>query len=281
MAAMSTLAREMWTLYEPVHAVTFFAPESRAAFEEAGLRGYWRGYFAGRAAPLGAVGPLPVVAAFHGFAPVMVERAFPDVWTRATPAAALAARAAGAVAALTRLLSGVEGVPEAAGLLGRVAGAVDVAGRVLGAAHAALPVPEDPVGRLWHAASVLRECRGDGHIAALVAADVDGCEALAWRAGVDIAREDLQPNRGWTDDEWSAAVVRLADRGWLDASGVVTSSGLAARDAVEAATDAAAARPWQVLDDAEVARLRTLLGPIATACFAAIPPRTPIGLPPR
>jgi hypothetical protein len=281
MAAMDPLAREMWTLYEPVHAVTYFTPESYAAFEAAGLRGYWRGYFAGRSAALGPVGAAPVVAAFHGFAPAMVSRALPDVWTRATPAATLAAREAGAVASLTRLLDGVDGVAEAASLLFRVAAAVDPSGRVLGAAHAALPAPADPVGLLWHAATVLRECRGDGHFAAMVTADVDGCESLVWRAGIDLAREDLQPYRGWTDDEWSAAVARLASRGWLDDAGVVTAAGLAAHDAVEAATDAAAARPWRALSAGEVQRLRTLLGPVSAACFAAIPPRTPIGLPPR
>ncbi|MDQ1711728.1 MAG: hypothetical protein QOE45_1178 [Frankiaceae bacterium] len=277
---MTTLAREMWTLYEPVHAVAYFAPESLAAFEAAGLRGFWRGYFAGRAAPLGAVGPLPVIAAFHGFAPAMVERAFPDVWTRASPEAVWEARVTGTVAALERLLAGLD-VEEAAELLSRAAAAVDVAGRVLGAAHAAMPLPPDPLGRLWHAASVLRECRGDGHVAALVAADVDGCEALVLRTGDDIAREDLQPYRGWTDDEWAAATLRLRARGWLDASGVVTEAGRAARAAVEAATDAAAAGPWRVLSGTQVARLRTVLEPLTEACYAALPARTPIGLPPR
>src|SRR5437588_7370107 len=96
--------RHMWTLFEPIHDVTYFHPAARAAFEEAGLRGFWRGYFAGRAAPLGPVGAAPVIAAFYGFAPRMVTRALPDVWTRATPEAALAARAAGARAGLVRLL---------------------------------------------------------------------------------------------------------------------------------------------------------------------------------
>src|SRR5215813_10433076 len=97
----SQVARRMWTLFEPVHTVTYFAAEARAAFEAAGLRGFWRGYFAGRAAPLGAIGPAPVVAAFFGFAPDFVARAIPDVWQRATPEAALAARLRGAVDTLT------------------------------------------------------------------------------------------------------------------------------------------------------------------------------------
>jgi hypothetical protein len=92
---MSTLARRMWSLFEPVHAVVYFSPESRSGFEAAGLRGFWRGYFAGRAAPLGAVGAAPVVAAFASFAPGMVARALPDVWQRASPQRALQAREEG------------------------------------------------------------------------------------------------------------------------------------------------------------------------------------------
>jgi hypothetical protein len=101
------------------------------------------------------------------------------------------------------------------------------------------------------------------------------------RTGDDIAREDLQPYRGWTDDEWAAATLRLRARGWLAASGVVTEAGRAARAAVEAATDAAAAGPWRVLSGTQVARLRTVLEPLTEACYAALPARTPIGLPPR
>jgi hypothetical protein len=270
----------MWTLYEPVHAVTYFAPESFAAFEAAGMRGYWRGYFAGRAAALGEVGPATVVAAFFGFAPRMVERAFPDVWTRITPAAAVAARESGAVAAIERLCGDVD-VEAAAVLLERVVDALDLGGRVLGAAHAALPRPDGATARLWHAASALREHRGDGHIAALVAADVGPCESLVWRAGIDLDRATLLEYRGWTEDEWAAAQARLVDRGWLDADGVVTEAGLAAQADVEKATDAAAARPWSVLSGAEVDTLRTVLAPVAEACLTTIPPKTPIGLPRR
>src|SRR5574342_764117 len=98
-----TTARRMWVLFESVHAVTYFAPEARAAFEAAGLRGFWRGYFAGRAAPLGPVNAAPVIALFNSFSPSMVQRAIPDVWTRAMPDAALAARVDGAASALRAL----------------------------------------------------------------------------------------------------------------------------------------------------------------------------------
>ncbi|NUT01841.1 MAG: hypothetical protein HOV76_00050 [Hamadaea sp.] len=275
------LARRMWTLFEPLHAVTYFAPEAREQFEAAGLRGFWRGYFAGRAAVLGPVGPAPVVAAFFGFAPATVARALPDVWSRATPAAALEARQSGAVAALRRLLTevGEDHVAEAADLLSRAALAADTAGRVLGAANLAQPMPADPYARLWQAATILREHRGDGHVAALVTAGLDGCEALAWRSGLDLSRQTLQSARGWTDEEWAAAVGRLHQRGWLTSAGTATTSAVEAHRRIERITDEAAMRPWHALGSTD--RLVDLLTPLARAAARAIPEINPIGLPVR
>lgn len=273
-------ARRMWTLFEPVHVVTYFAAEARSAFEAAGLRGFWRGYFAGRAAPLGAVAAAPVTASFFTFAPPMVARALPAVWDLITPQDALAVRSAGAVAALHRLAGGQD-LAAAADRLLRVADGLDCAGRVLAAANAALPVPGDrePAARLWHAATLLREHRGDGHFAALVAADIEGCEALVLRCGADLAREQLQPVRGWTDEEWDQAVARLAGRGWLAEDGRLTPEGAAARQAVEDATDRAAARPWARLGAAATEELAGLLLPIAQACAAELPYPNPVGVP--
>src|SRR5690348_16381394 len=142
--------RRMWSLFEPIHAVSYFAPQARSAFEAAGLRGFWRGYFAGRSAPLGPVGPGPVIAAYFGFAPRMITRALPDVWTRITPAGALEARLAGAVDALRAAVT--DDVSAAAELLRAAALGIDPEGRVLGAANADLPWPEDdPYAVLWHA----------------------------------------------------------------------------------------------------------------------------------
>jgi hypothetical protein len=270
----------MWTFFEPVHVVTYFAPEARAAFEEAGLRGFWRGYFAGRAAPLVPVRAEPVTASFFTFAPPMVARALPGVWDLATPDDALAARSAGAVTALRRLLGeSAAGVTGLADQLMRAADGLDCAGRVLAAANAALPVPGEPLARLWHAATLLREHRGDGHFAALLAADIDGCEAVVLRAGIDADRGQLQPARGRTDEEWHQAAARLADRGWLDAGGQATPAGVAARQAVEDATDRAAARPWARLGAAATEDLAALLAPVARACAAVLSQPNPVGLP--
>ncbi|MEU5611571.1 hypothetical protein AB0H03_23025 [Streptomyces sparsogenes] len=273
-------ARAMWPLFEPIHAVTYFAPEALAAYEDAGLRGFWRGYFAGRAAPLGPVGPEPVVAAFFGFAPAMVARALPAVWALAAPERALELRRAGATAALTRLLAGYEHEVElAAEALAPLAADLDGAGRVLTAAYGALDFPTDPAGRLWHAATLLREHRGDGHVAALVAAGLDGCEALALRAAVDLPRAELQPYRGWTDEEWAAAGRRLLERGLVAPDGSATDAGRDLLHTVEAATDRAAERPWRTLGAEEVARLTGLLRPLAAACGTALRFPNPIGLP--
>jgi hypothetical protein len=296
-------ARSMWTLFEPIHAVTYFAPEARAAFQEAGLRGFWRGYFAGRAAPLGPAGAPVVTASFFNFAPAFVARAIPAVWDLITPEEALRTRLAGADAALRGLLAGREAEAEvAADLLWQAIGELDFSGRVLAAANAALPVPDgvstggEPPGgessgdgasgdrssalaRLWQAATLLREHRGDGHFAALAAADIDGCEAVALRCCMDLRREDIQPVRGWTDEQWDNALAGLAERGWVGADGQLTNAGQAVHDAVEDATDRAAARAWARLGADAAAELAGVLTPLAKACAAVVPYPSPIGVP--
>ncbi|MFF5172805.1 hypothetical protein ACFY3U_09250 [Micromonospora sp. NPDC000089] len=270
----------MWTHFEPLHAVTYFHPRCRAAFEAVGLRGYWRGYFAGRSAPLGAVDAAPVTAAFFSFAPPMVTRALPAVWRLATPQEALRARLTGAVQALAELTYELPEahLVEAADLLEEAAAAVQTGGRVLGAANAALPRGEYPLARLWQAATTLRETRGDGHVAALVAADLDPVETLAWRVAVDTHPKNLL-GRGWSEQQWADARGRLAERGWLTGDGEPTEAGRAGFRTVEDATDLAAARPWRALGPERTERLRELLDPIARACHTVIPADSPIGLP--
>lgn len=269
------VARRMWTLFEPVHVVTYFSAEARSAFEEAGLRGFWRGYFAGRSAPLGRVTAAPVTAAFFTFAPAMVSRALPAVWELISPGEALAARQAGAVAALRRLLPDAD-VSVAADLMAAAVADLDCPGRVLAAANTALALPDEPVARMWQCATLLREHRGDGHFATLVAADIDGCESLALQAANGISRELMQPLRGWTDQEWDAAVARLAGRGLLTSDGAATPDGTAFSALIEYRTDKAAARPWR--DQDLVAKLTDALTPIAEACAAELPYPNPIGM---
>jgi ABC-type sugar transport system ATPase subunit len=146
----------------------------------------------------------------------------------------------------------------------------------------ALPVPGDDspaVARLWQAAAVLREHRGDGHFAALATADIDGCEAVVLRCGLDLRREDLQPVRGWTDEQWDDARARLADRGWIGPDGELTSAGRAAHAAVEEAIDRAASRPWERIGAEAAAELATMLAPLAKPCAGVIAYPSPIGVP--
>ncbi len=179
----------------------------------------------------------------------MVARAIPAVWELSSPGKALRARQAGATAALRRLLAGRnEKTAVVADQLARAAARLDCAGRVLAAANTALPGPghaladsDIALARLWQAATALREHRGDGHFAAMAAADIDGCEALVLRCALDMRREDIQPIRGWTDEQWDAAQARLMDRGLIGRDGEITDAGRAAHAAVEEATDRVAA----------------------------------------
>ncbi|MEU1220517.1 SCO6745 family protein [Streptomyces microflavus] len=259
--------RQMWHLLEPLHAVLYYAPE---AFEEAAALGYdteerWASYFAWRAAPLGAAGADEVVRAFHSFAPATVARYVPASWATAPPEAVLAARLR-AVDRAYRALFGdrrVEGAgfAEAAALARRAAEATTpgVLG-ALGHANSALPWPDAPHLMLWHAATVLREHRGDGHIAALAGAGLDPVESLVSFAAVGAARPEVFASRGWGEEEWGAARRRLQERGLLAADGTATEAGRALRAKVELRTDEEAAAPWRALGEEGRLRLVELLG---------------------
>ena len=277
-------ARRLWALGEPFHALTYFADEARTAFGAAGLRTFWAGYFAGRAAPLGAAGPELVTATFASFAPAFVARRVPQVWTTTSPAEALAARLAGVDAAVRRALPGWSGsaeAVEAAALAQRAAAAVDVPGRPLAAANAGLPWPQQPHLALWQALTTLREHRGDGHVAVLLQRELLGLPALVLSAAAGTtAAEWLQKARGWSPEEWSEAAAALTERGWLT-DRKLTAEGRAVRTAVEADTNRLAQGPWAVLGDVGCDRLAELLTPVRRAVIAAgdWPPHNPIGVP--
>jgi hypothetical protein len=287
-AVDAAAARTMWRLFEPLHAVTYFAEEAAEEFARAGLKGFWMGYFAGRAAPMGAVGPAVVGATFFNFHPARVARALPDAWAFASPERVLEARRAGARRALARILGAAaadddDGLAEAASLARTAVEGLTVAGRPLAAANAALAWPDEPLDALWQAATVLREHRGDGHVAALVGAGLDGCEALVSMAATGaVPRPLLQAARGWDDAEWDAAAASLVARGWLRPDGTLTAEGAGARAGIEEATDRLAAAPWANLGPDGTESLRALLVPWARAVAdsGTVPVPNPIGLPP-
>lgn len=275
--------RHLWTLIEPIHAITYFAPECQQAFEDAGLRGFWRGYFAGRAAPLGAVDAGAVVALFFGFHPSFVERALPDIWTRCTPADAIAARLDGVDRAWSahELPGDRMQLKRAAFILRRAAEAVADDRRPLFAANLALDAPVEPHLAVWHGATLLREHRGDGHLAALTVHELGPCDAHVLRLAVsETSMDTVRPFRGWTDDDWIAAVTRLHERGALDDGGQITDAGRALHVGVEQLTDTLATKPLRAVQS-ELAELTHLLAPVVAALDdAVIPYPNPMGVEP-
>lgn len=280
------MARRMWRLFDTLHAVTYFAPECDEEFRACGLKGFWMGYFGGRAAPMGAVEPAVATATFYNFAPKMAARALPDAWGLAAPAKVLEARLAGVDRAFGRIFGSDRNGPEvvrAAEIARMAAESTTVDGRPLAAGNAALPWPDDPTLALWQATTILREHRGDGHVAALVNAGLSGLEShISFVATGAVTRAVLQPARGWSDAEWEEAERTLTARGWLDESDPATLSavGAAARREIEAATDRMAIEPWQRIGDEATDELRALLKPLATRIsdLGLIPNLNPIGL---
>lgn len=276
-------ARQLWLRIEPIHAVVYFAPEPVTALKEAGFRGFWMGYFAGRAAPLGPVPAEVVHAIFYNFSVERVERAIPAAWTFASPGDALAARSSGSVAALRRALGDLadsSALAEAAALAMRVARAARHEGRPLFAANLALPEPDDPVARLWHAATMIREHRGDGHVAALVASGVGGREShLLHALASGTPREVYTAARDFDDAEWAACLDTLRRKGLADGDGL-SEAGAALKAEIEARTDSAAEQGFHALSEAEWDDLVRLVDPIARAVVRAgdIPVDSPMGL---
>lgn len=273
----------MWRRLETIHAAVYFAPELGEKFGEVGLKGFWMGYFAGRAAAFGPASPEVVLATFYNFHESLVRRALPDAWSFASPEAVLRARVEGAEIALRRALGDDADSPalaEAADLAGEAARACSPEGRALFAAHASLPWPEEPLPRLWHAATLLREHRGDGHVAALLANEVGGLESHLLIVGSgSTTRELIQAARAWPDEDWDAAAARLQRRGLLDGDGRLTDAGRDLRARIEATTDRLAAEPWEHLGAERTERLAELVTPWARSVAQGIPYPNPMGLP--
>lgn len=265
---MSTLppraGRRCHNALNPLHSCVYFSPDLGKEFAELGVDDASRVYFAARGAALGAVGAGTVTATFYNFNHDLVARHLPSVWSEITPRAALDARLRAADSTLRRVL-GEETVAspemaEAAGLALRAAEACTRHARPLYAAHADLPVPDEPHLAYWHAATLLREHRGDGHLAALLSAGLDPLEALVSHTatGKGMAPRWILATRGWRRTDWDAAVERLRERGVLDAEGELTGTGTALRAELEEATDRMDAAPYEHLGADGVARLTEL-----------------------
>jgi hypothetical protein len=276
------LARRFLDRFEPIHGVTYFAPEVREALDGLGYKGYWMGYFAARSAPLGTVPPEVVTAIFYNFAPARVAKSLPAAWQIAGPDQALRVRLDTAVGVLRRYgLEANENVTVAAELAGKVARSASVCGRPLFAANRALPWPDEPLAALWHATTLLREHRGDTHTAVLSAAGVTGRESNVLHAASGaIPRDYIARTRDYDDAEWQQCEQQLASRGLLAEDGTLTAAGQELKDQVETSTDALSLSVLDALSDDEVERLFQALTPITRVVVEVgdVPAMTPMAL---
>ena len=251
----SPLARRVHNATNALHSLIYFVPETEQRLVATGLKPGRMCYFAGRSAPMGAVSGGVVAATFYNFNPALVASCIPAAWELASPAAVVGARFAAADAALSRLL-GRDVIASAdmtaiAGLVREAAGACSAEGRPLYAGHAGLGWPDAPHVAMWHGLSLLREHRGDGHVAALLTAGLSGIEALVTHTatGRGFVPGFARSSRGWSQPEWDAATGNLAGRGLLEADGVLAPAGRELRAHIEAETDQLATAPWRQLGD--------------------------------
>lgn len=263
-------ARNLYQRLEPLHAFIYFSPEANQNYADLGVKGH-AGYFASRSAAMGPVGSEVVVATFFNFQPELVRAALPSTWEKVTPQQVLDARHAGADTTLRRMLGDLiddPTLPEAAQLARTATEACRPEGRPLYAAHATLPWPTEPHMALFHAITLLREHRGDAHVAALTLENMDNGEVLVTHSASDsmkLPEAILQLTRGFSDEAWAEVKDRLRSKGILDADGALTAEGKELRQRIEDRTDDAALPPWQALGDEGCARLLELAQPFSKA----------------
>lgn len=270
------VARKTWRTTEPVHGIVYFASERNEAYDQLGLRRE-QGYFVSRSAAMGAVTPEVVIATFFNFHPSFVRGAMHDAWEITTPSAALDARHAVVDTALTRILGhdaiDSDQMRHAADLARHAAlrASERPEGRPLFAGHAALAWPDEatPHVVLWHALTLLREFRGDAHIAAMAVEGLSGCEALIIHGATgDVPPGVLRSSRNWPKDEWNACAERLRSRGLIDNEGVLTDAGWTHRRWVEARTDEQSVVAYEAIGEDGCETLRSLVRPYSQAIVA-------------
>ena len=259
------LGRTAWATLETLHVVAYFAPDVQQAYDAFGVTATRAGYFASRAAALGPVPAAVVTATFGIFAPRLVAAAVPAVWAAAPPERWAAARAEATATALHRVL-GEPDVTEAVDLARTACAGLTAHGRPLFAAWSDWPEPDDPLLQLWHAALLVREHRGDGHLSAWLAAGLDPVEALITSGLSSGSVQFVRTTRGWTDEEWAAGVARLHGRGLVTPDGAaLTERGVVTRAQVELTTDELSVEGWAHLGPEGTSRLVELLTPLRRA----------------
>jgi hypothetical protein len=271
------MARRCFRKAEPIHGMIYFTPYGAECYAQAGITHQRMAYFASRAAAMGAVPAETVIATFFNFNPELVRRAIPAAWQLTTPAHVLAARLDAVDRSLRQAWGedvGGPAVREAADLARRAAEAATTRpeGRPLFASHAALPWPEHPHLVLWHAQTLLREYRGDGHIAMLLTEGLDGLGALITHAATgSISAEALRTSRAWSEDEWAAGEDHARAQGWLEPGPrlALSEDGKRRRQSIEDRTDELAIFPYEAIGADGCNRLAELAAPLSAAVSAA------------
>ena len=256
--AVTSHARRAYETLEPLHILVYFNPGLGAAQERTGLEPY-AFYVGARAAPMGECVSAVVTSAFMNFSPALIDAAWPK---------AIAYGLEGVSQArydmLDEQLRAILGdrvedpaIAQAAAVFAEAAAALPRSGRPLASAWAAAPAPTAPYLALWHHLAVLREWRGDNHIAALVEHGLGGLDAAVFHESRlpdptvvrrTMGRRMVLLTRGYTDADWEAAVDRLVARGLTErgdsATPVLTATGAALYDDIEAITDAIGEPVW-------------------------------------
>jgi hypothetical protein len=263
------IARKTFRTLEPLHGFVYFSPDAEREYVAVGLKPGRMGYFASRSAPMGAVTAEVVIATFFNFNHDLVRSVIPSAWRETTPESVLAARLRVADMGLRRMLGDAVDSPEMAEAAALARRAAEVAcerpeGRALFAGHASLPWPDEPHLVLWHAQTLLREFRGDAHVASLMLHGLNGLDALISHAGSgDVPAEILRTTRAYSEAEWAEGVASMAARGLVEADGSFTERGRMQRQAIEQRTDDSSVAPYEAIGEEGCERLRALARPFS------------------
>lgn len=263
--------REASAAVSSSHWFIYFVPEAAEEAAKFGVSDRAPAYFAFRSAPLGAVPWQVTLATFYNFSPRAV-RSMTGVWDAASPEQWQTARFVSAERALRRVGVGLtdDQIAEARSLVDPLVAGADYAGKPLAAANASVALPEDPLVALWQQLTVLREWRGDAHLAVLAHHGLGPCECVVLQSAAGRFPADLaRSTRQWSDEEWAAAAERLVARGWFTSEGTLTEAGTTARERIEADTDDQCALLWAPIGEAGARRLASLIAPINEAFTAA------------
>ena len=267
----SSLLHDTHMAINMAHRLVYFVPEAAEEYAALGVTGRG-GYFASRAAPLGAATDALIIATYYNFAPRAVHSAMAGVWGTTTPSALQDARFRTVVRSLDRIgftMSSTD-LDEARSIIDPVVAGLDYAGKPLAAANSAIVLPSDPLAALWQQVTIIREWRGDAHISLLVANDIGPCECMVLQVGTGrFPRAITMATREWNESEWAQAIGVLNKRGWVDPEGAMTPEGIAAREAVENDTNRLCEPIWNNAGEAGLRRLSELIWPLHKAVEAA------------